>query len=133
MRYLISAAGADLNAKVDKRFGHPAYHLLVDGETMEFEVYPGPGDNSPFQKAKRFLDFGIAGVIAGNVGPNAFRELNAQGIKVYICRGMTVREAVELVSSGWIEPATKSTMKVSVRGGGKGGGAGRGMGGGGRR
>ena len=133
MKYLIAAAGADLEAKVDKRFGHPAYHLIVEAETMEFEVYPGLSENAPFKRAKRFADFGIVGVITGNMGPNAFQEFKGQGFPVYICRGMTVREAVEKAASGQIAPATESTMKVSVRGGGKGGGGGRGMGGGGRR
>lgn len=133
MKYLVASTGRELESRVDKRFGHPAYHLIVDAGTMESEAFPGPSAEEPSSGLNRFDTCDISGAISGNFGPGAFQALNSRGIKAYVCRGMTVREAVERVTSGEIEPASESTMKVSVRGG-KGGGSGGGgrRGGGGR-
>ena len=126
MNFLIAASGDTLESKVDKRFGHPAFHILLDSLTMEFQAFPGPEENAFAKIWSKIAGIQIEGIIAGNIGPNAYDKVQALGIKVYICRNMTVKEAVEKALSGEIKPVSESTMKTSVRGG-------RGQGKGGRR
>ena len=117
MNFLIAASGDTLESKVDKRFGHPAFHILLDSLTMEFQAFPGPEENASAKIWSKIAGIQIEGIIAGNIGPNAYDKVHALGIKVYICRNMTVREAVEKALSGQIKPISESTMKTSVRGG----------------
>ena len=117
MKYLVAATAADLNANVHKRFGHADVFLIVDSETFAFEAFPGVGHDEPNHGIGRFERSGIERVIVGNIGPEAFKDVRAVGWEVYLCRAMTVREAVEQVQSGQISPLETPTMKHSVRDG----------------
>ena len=135
MKLLVAATGADIESEVDKRFGHPANYLIVDSDTIEYDSFAGPQQDVPFHRMAEFQGRRIDGAVSGNFGPNAFNSLRSQGIQAYVCRGMSVKEAVEKIKAGVIEPAEQSTMKKSVRtgsgsrAGGMGGGRGRGGGG----
>ena len=114
MKYLIAASGNDLNAKVARRFGHTEYFLLVDSETKEYKVFPGVGHDEPAHGIARFIDQDIQRVIVGNIGPGAFQDIRDKGWTIYLCRNMTVLEALESVESGKVSPLDKPTMKHSI-------------------
>ena len=40
MKIAVSASGSDLEAQVDPRFGRAPYFLIVDTDTMDFDVVP---------------------------------------------------------------------------------------------
>lgn len=114
MRYLVAATAGDLNAGIHKRFGHADFFLIVDPETFKFTVWKGTGHEEPRHGIGRFENEGIERVIVGNIGPEAFKDVQAVGWEVYLCRGMTVREAVEKIHSGQISPLKGPTMKQSI-------------------
>ena len=114
MKYLVAANAANLDAKVHKRFGYADDFLVVDPETLEYVAYPGVGHNEPLHGIGKLQKEGIERVIVGNIGPEAFQDVKGAGWEVYLCRGMTVREAVEKVHSGQFIPIEKPTMKQSV-------------------
>jgi predicted Fe-Mo cluster-binding NifX family protein len=115
MRYLVASTGANLEAKVDNRFGFPRYHLLVDSFTMEFKSCPGT-EEQPFLGLEKFEEEEIEGAISGNYGPDAFNELWKRRIPAYLCRGMTVRQAVQRVDAGEFEPLSAPSMKFNIHG-----------------
>lgn len=114
-KYLVAANGSGLDAKVSARFGHAAYYLIVEPETMEFAALPGVGEDEPSPPVGQFVTEGLSSVITANIGPGAYADIAASGLRAYICRGMTVREAVEKVRSGEMAPAPKPTMERSIQ------------------
>jgi predicted Fe-Mo cluster-binding NifX family protein len=105
MKVAVSAAARDINAAVDPRFGRAACFLLVDADTMEYEVIENKQNLQAAQGAGIQAAALVAGsrpeaVITGHCGPKAFQTLKAAGIGVVVGAGGSVREAVEGYKSG---------------------------------
>jgi predicted Fe-Mo cluster-binding NifX family protein len=125
MRICVSASANSLDASVDPRFGRCPYFIIVDSETMQFEVVPNPAlgaiGGAGIQAAQIIASKGAKVVITGNVGPNAFQALSAAGIKIITGAYGTVREVVEKYGRGELKETNSPTV---------GGHFGMGMGGG---
>lgn len=111
MKIAISACGPDLEALVDPRFGRAPYFLMVDLETMEFEVV----SNQPSMQAPQGAGIQAAALVArrrpqavltGHCGPKAFETLRAAGIAVVVGVEGSVRDAVQNYQAGKLKPAT---------------------------
>jgi predicted Fe-Mo cluster-binding NifX family protein len=125
MKVVVSAMQEGLDAEVSPVFGRCPVYVFVDTETMEFESAPNPAMSAPggagIQAAQFAVSKGVSAVLTGNVGPNAFNVLQAAGVTMYPVSGGSVREAVEALKSGRLQPVSGATS-------GMGGGMGRGMG-----
>ncbi len=116
MKIAVTSTGKTLDSQVDQRFGRAAYFLVVDTETMNFEVIEnsnaaaasGAGINS----AKVVIDSGAEAVLTGNCGPNAERTLTAAGIKLYTGVSGKVSEAVELFKTGKLTKGTEPNVQT---------------------
>jgi len=100
MKIAVTSKGTDLDAPVDPRFGRAAYILIVDTETLEFEVLDNADNVNAFkgagiQAASMISDKGAAILLTGFCGPNAFKTLAAAKIKVASDVTGTVRQAVD--------------------------------------
>ncbi len=105
MKIAVTSKGTDLNAEVDPRFGRAAYILIVDTDTLEVEVLDNSSNVNAFkgagiQAAAMVGDKGARVLLTGYCGPNAFRTLNAAGIKVVNDATGTVADAVEAFKEG---------------------------------
>lgn len=82
----ITAKGKDLDSEVDPRFGRAQNFLIVDPETLEFEVLENSNaeaaQGAGIQTAQLIASKNVAAVLTGSCGPNALRVLQASGIKV---------------------------------------------------
>jgi predicted Fe-Mo cluster-binding NifX family protein len=99
MRLAITSQGDDLEADVDPRFGRTAIFLVVDSETLTFEVFENEQNltlpqGAGIQAAQNIVAHGPDVVLTGNCGPKAFKVLNAAGVKVVVGVKGRVREAV---------------------------------------
>jgi predicted Fe-Mo cluster-binding NifX family protein len=110
MKIVISAKGPNLEAQVDPRFGRSSYFLLVNPESMEYEVLTngqnlqaaqGAGIQAAAQVARRRPD----AVLTGNCGPKAFHTLQAAGIQVIVGLEGSVRDVVRDYQAGKLTPA----------------------------
>jgi len=102
MKVAISTQGRTLDSQVDPRFGRAAAFVLVDTQTMAFDVIensPGAG-GAGINAAKTVIDAGAEVVLTGNCGPNAERTLRAAGVKLFTGVAGTVTEAVEQLKAG---------------------------------
>lgn len=108
MKVAVTAQGVSLDDEVDPRFGRAAYVLLVDSDDMSFEVL----DNSEninalkgagIQAATMISEKGAEVLLTGHCGPNAFKTVQAAGIKVVNDVTGTVREAVGRCKDGAVE------------------------------
>ncbi len=83
MKVAVSASGADLEAAVDPRFGRCPYYVVVDTDTMEFEVIEnsatGQASGAGIAAAQLVSQTGAQAVISGSIGPNAYQALSAGG------------------------------------------------------
>jgi len=105
MKIAITAKGTDMDAPVDPRFGRAAYILIVDMETMAFEVLDNVMNANAFkgagiQAAGMVSDAGARALVTGYCGPNAFRMLDAAKIQVAVNASGSVREVVDAFRKG---------------------------------
>lgn len=105
MKIAITSTGKDLDAQVDPRFGRAAYIIVVDTDTLDFEVIDNGENKNAFKgagikAASSVCDKGGQVLITGFCGPNAFKTLNSAGVKVANDASGTIRETVEAYNSG---------------------------------
>ena len=139
MKVAVSAQGNDMNALVDPRLGRAQRFLLVDPESVEFEVLDNPNIGAPggagIQTAQLLASKGVQAVITGNCGPKAFTTLHAAGIQVYIGASGTIQQTLEQYKQGHLQLANQPNVgghlgdpRGAARGMGRGGGRGQGGG-----
>ena len=99
MKIAVSTTGSDLSAQIDQRFGRCRYFVIVDPDSMEFEGIENSsasaGGGAGVAAAQLIVGKGVAAVLTGNCGPNAFSVLEAAGIKVMTGVSGAVQEVVE--------------------------------------
>ncbi|MFL7807559.1 MAG: NifB/NifX family molybdenum-iron cluster-binding protein [Anaerolineae bacterium] len=129
MKIAVTANGQDLDAPTSPVFGRCPTYILVDTETMQFEVVANPalsaGSGAGIQAAQFIIEQGAQAVVTGNVGPNAYGVLSAAGVAVYLNNGGTVRQAIEAYNAGELG-ATSAPSGPAHAGMGRGGGRRRG-------
>lgn len=105
MRIAITSVGTDLDSDVDPRFGRAQFILIVeqDGTLAEiidnskgFNALNGAG----IQAGKLLADKKVDVLMTGNCGPNAFKTVQAAGIKVVVDQSGTVKQALERFLNG---------------------------------
>ena len=110
MKIAITSTGKTLESEVDPRFGRTAYFVILDTETMDFNVIENESVDAAggagISSAKVVIDAGAQAVLTGNCGPNAERTLTAAGVKLYTGATGTIAEAAELFKSGKVAEAT---------------------------
>jgi len=104
MKIGVSSTGENLDANVDQRFGRCKYFLIVDTESMEFEVLSNENamasGGAGIQAAQTIAKTGAEIVVTGNVGPNAFQTLSAAGMKIVTGASGTIKESIEKYKKG---------------------------------
>ncbi len=105
MKVAVTAQGRDLASEIDLRFGRAKYLLVVDTETNEFEVCDNTvnlnaAQGAGVQTGMNIANLDVDAVITGNVGPNAFRTLNAADVKIFLAKKCSVQEAIDKMKSG---------------------------------
>ncbi len=117
MKVIVTARGESIDSQMDPRFGRAQYFVLVDTETNALTAHDNAqnlnaAQGAGIQAAEKVANLGAEAVITGNAGPNAFRTLNAAGIKVYLCEPMTVADAIHKFKAGEL----KETAVANVAG-----------------
>jgi predicted Fe-Mo cluster-binding NifX family protein len=113
MKIAITSKGTTLDAQMDPRFGRADYILVVDTETLEFETIDNSKNKNAFkgagiQTSVAVSDAGAEVLLTGYCGPNAFKTLDASGIKVVNDQSGTVADAIEAFKRGSVEYATSA-------------------------
>lgn len=108
MKVAVTAKGPELSSPVDPRFGRAAYVIVVDTETMAYEALDNSDNVNAFkgagiQAATMIADRGVEVLLTGYCGPNAFKTVEAAGMKVVSDVTGTVEEAVGMFLRGEAE------------------------------
>jgi predicted Fe-Mo cluster-binding NifX family protein len=116
MKIAITATGKEMSDNMDPRFGRAKYFIVVDTDTNESAAHDNAqnlnaAQGAGIQAAQHVAGLGARAVISGNVGPKAFRVLNAGGIKVYLLDGGTVADAVRKFKAGELRETTAANVE----------------------
>jgi predicted Fe-Mo cluster-binding NifX family protein len=116
MRIAVSAEGKNLEAPVDPRFGRASHFILVDTETMSFEVIENKQERdlaqgAGIQAAQNVARHKPEAVLTGNCGPKAFKALKAAKVKVFIGAEGSVEEAVQAFLDNRYQQAEEANVE----------------------
>ncbi|HKI50397.1 MAG TPA: NifB/NifX family molybdenum-iron cluster-binding protein [Desulfobacteria bacterium] len=116
MKIAVTSKGVDLDSEVDPRFGRAAYILVVDSETLSFEVMDNQENANAFkgagiQAAKMVSEKGAEVLLTGYCGPNAFKAMEAAKVGVANDATGTVREAVAAYNAGKMRLAEDANVE----------------------
>lgn len=116
MRLALSSVGKELDSDLDPRFGRTAFFIVVDLETMAFEVVENTQNlNLPqgagIQAGKTVADKKVDVLITGHCGPKAFKVLQNAGIKIATGAHGKIRDAIEQFKKGELEISTEADVE----------------------
>ena len=114
MKILVGADGKNLESSVAKRFGHANYFIIYDAEAESINALANVDENHNHKNLQGFRDNGIKIFIVGNIGPHAFKILNASDSRIYLARKQTVKEAIDRFLNGELKLLTEPTVKKSI-------------------
>jgi predicted Fe-Mo cluster-binding NifX family protein len=108
VRIAITSTGTELDSNMDPRFGRATYFMIINPETMAFEVVENSQNlNLPqgagIQAGKTVADNKVDILITGHCGPKAFKVLQQAGVKVMTGASGTVTDAVAQFKDGELE------------------------------
>jgi predicted Fe-Mo cluster-binding NifX family protein len=116
MKIAVTSTGPDLDSQVDPRFGRAAYILIVDSDSLDFEVLDNKENVNAFkgagiQAASTVSSKGAEVLLTGFCGPNAFKAMNAAKIGVANDAKGTVREAIQAYLDGKMPLADEANVE----------------------
>jgi len=116
MKIAITSQGKELSSEVDLRFGRAKFLLVVGTESDDFEVHDNELNLNAVQGAgiqtgQNIANLGVEAVITGNVGPNAFKTLNAAKVKIFLADKQTVADAIETFKAGKLKEADQASVE----------------------
>jgi len=116
MEIAITATGKDISSNVDPRFGRAKYFIVVETDTNESAAHDNAqnlnaAQGAGIQAGETVARLGARAVVTGNVGPKAFRILNAAGIKVYLSKQGTVADAIRTFKAGELKETTVANVE----------------------
>lgn len=110
----VSSTGKHLTDPIDPRFGRCAYFLIVDTDTMKFEVFDNEsialGGGAGIQSAQFIASKNANAVITGNCGPNAVRTLGAAGVELIVGQAGPADKAIERYKAGHLSTTTEPNV-----------------------
>ena len=116
MKIAVTSQGQGLSSEVDLRFGRAKFLLVVDTESDDFEVHDNELNLNAVQGAgiqtgQNIANLGVEAVVTGNVGPNAFKTLNAAKVKIFLAEKQTVADAIETFKAGKLKEVDQANVE----------------------
>jgi predicted Fe-Mo cluster-binding NifX family protein len=116
MRVAITAMGQEIDSELDPRFGRARYIVIVDPSATILEVVDNSRNinamsGAGIQAAKTMADKKVDVLMTGHCGPNAFRALQAAGIKVVVEQSGTVKQALERLNRNEVSFSDKPDVE----------------------
>ena len=115
MKITISSTGPTEDSSVDQRFGRCKYFCIYDTDSKEYTAVENSSQfasgGAGVQSAQKVSEIGAGTVLTGNVGPNAYRALQAANIKVITGVSGTISAVVEKFLKGEYSPSDQPTVQ----------------------
>lgn len=118
MKVAVTSYGRDLSSYIDRSFGRAKWFIVVDTETGNAEACSNKqnvnaSQGAGIQAARNAANLGVEAVLTGNIGPNAFRTLNATSIRIFIIDKSIdrVEQAVAAWKAGNLKEVNEATTE----------------------
>jgi len=116
MKVIVTAQGNELSSEIDLRFGRAKWLIVFDLETGDFQAHDNElnlnaAQGAGIQTGRNIASLGADAVITGNVGPNAFKTLNAAKVKVLLSKASTVQDALDLFKAGELKEVDRANVE----------------------
>jgi len=116
MKILVTAKGKQTSDAMDPRFGRAKFFIMVDTNADATTVHDNSqnlnaAQGAGIQAAETVSRLGAEAVVTGNVGPKAFRALNAADIKIYLSNDATVADAIRRFKAGELKEVASSNVQ----------------------
>jgi len=116
MKIAVTAQEKELSSEVDLRFGRAKWLIVVDTETADYKAHDNimnlnAVQGAGIQTGQNIANLGADVVITANVGPNAFKTLNAAGVKIFLSEKQTVQEAIDSFKAGKLEEVNQANVE----------------------
>ena len=117
MKIAITSQGRDLDSQIDPKFGRAAYILIVDTAHNGVEVLDNSENINAFkgagiQAAAMVSRKGAEVLLTGYCGPNAYKTLQAAGVKVVNDVSGKVQDAIDALIEGNVEFADSANVEA---------------------
>jgi predicted Fe-Mo cluster-binding NifX family protein len=114
----VTAQSKDLRGEIDPRFGRASHFLLVDTETLHFQVVENQQNltlpqGAGIQAAQNITQANhkVDVLLTGNCGPKAFKTLAAAGIKVVVGVSGKIEDAIQRYLRGELDHADQANVE----------------------
>lgn len=118
MKVAVTSYEGDIAGKIDRSFGRAKWFVVVDTEHDTVEAHSNKqnvnaAQGAGIQAAQNISNLGVDVLLTGNVGPNAFRTLNAASIKIFVVGNNveTAEEAIAEWKSGTLQEVSDATVE----------------------
>jgi len=116
VKIAITAQGEELSSEIDLRFGRAKWIIVADTETGDFAAHDNVVNLNAVQGAgiqtgQNIANLNVEAVITGNVGPNAFKTLNAAGVKIFLAERQTVENAINSFKEGNLKEVDQANVE----------------------
>ena len=116
MKIVITAQGKQLSSEIDLRFGRAKWLIVIDTEMYDSQAHDNVVNLNAVQGAgiqtgQNIANLGVEAVITGNVGPNAFKTLNAAEVKIFLSEEQTVQEAIDSFKTGKLKEVDQANVE----------------------
>jgi predicted Fe-Mo cluster-binding NifX family protein len=107
MKVAIASEDGKLESEVSAYFGRAPYFIFADTTAEDHAAVANPAVDQSGGAGIRAAEFvanqGARAVVAGDIGPNAYRVFSAAGVACYTASGMSARASVEGLRLGTLE------------------------------
>jgi predicted Fe-Mo cluster-binding NifX family protein len=118
MKIAVTAQKPGWMEPLDSRFGRASWFVIIDTETKDLQEAENlqnrqSNQGAGIQAARTIIDRGVEALISGNVGPKAFKVLQAAGVKMYRAepgRQQTVADAFAAWERKDLEEISSATV-----------------------
>lgn len=116
MKIAITAQGKELSSEIDLRFGRAKWIIIFDTQTGDFAAHDNVVNLNAVQGAgiqtgQNIANLGVEAVITGNVGPNAFKTLNAAGVRIFLAEEQTAQNAIDSFKEGKLKEVNQANVE----------------------
>ena len=115
MKIAVTSTGKELISDMDPRFGRAACFIIIDPDTMEYEVVENKQaldlpKGAGVQAGQTIVEQNVDALITGNCGPKAFQVLSQAHIKILLGAHGRVVDAVRQYKNGELKPAEAANV-----------------------
>jgi predicted Fe-Mo cluster-binding NifX family protein len=116
VKIAVTAQGKEPSSEIDLRFGRAKWIIVVDSETGDFVAHDNVVNLNAVQGAgiqtgQNIANLGVEVVITGNVGPNAFKTLNAASVRIFLAQEQIVREVIDAFKAGKLKEVDQANVE----------------------